>query len=79
MDDAALVGQARLPVAGEEERAVEVDEAARGASTMAGAMASEVPTMQPIISARPRAWAASASASASVRPPVLSSLMLMAS
>jgi hypothetical protein len=42
-------------------------------------MASEVPTMQPIISPKPRASAASAIASASVRPPVLSSLMLTAS
>ena len=41
--------------------------------------ASEVPTMQPIMSAKPSRSASPASASASVRPPVLSSLTLTAS
>ena len=52
---------------------------APGASSIAGAMASDVPTMQPTMISKPGAPAASASASASVRPPVLSSLMLTAS
>ena len=50
-----------------------------GASSIAGAIASEVATMQPIMISKPSACAASAIASASVSPPVLSSLMLTAS
>ena len=49
------------------------------ATSMAGAMASDVATMQPTMIARPRRSASVASASASVSPPVLSSLMLTAS
>ena len=40
-------------------------------------MASEVPTMFPTISLQPFAFASWASLSASVSPPVLSSLMLI--
>ncbi len=43
----------------------------------AGAMPSEVDSMHPVIRPRPRCLAAVARASASVRPPALSSLMLM--
>ena len=42
-------------------------------------MASDVPTMQPIISVKPSRSASATTLSASVRPPVLSSLMLTAS
>ena len=45
------------------------------AMRIAGAMAREVATMQPAITFNPRSRAAARSASASVRPPVLSSLM----
>ena len=53
MDDAALVAQARLPSRARSSGPSRSTKRARGASTMAGAMASEVPTMQPIISAKP--------------------------
>ena len=46
---------------------------------MAGAMASEVATMQPAMMAKPARSASAAIASASVSPPALSSLMLTAS
>ena len=41
---------------------------------MPGAMANEVPAMHPTITCKPNARASRASASASVSPPVLSSL-----
>src|SRR5579863_2978843 len=48
---------------------------ARCATTMPGAMASEVPAMQPTMIPKPATRAAELRASASVSPPVLSSLM----
>jgi hypothetical protein len=42
-------------------------------------MANDVPTMQPAMMSKPMARASQASASASVRPPVLSSLMFTTS
>jgi hypothetical protein len=44
--------------------------------SMAGAMESEVATMQPAMISSPMAFASARSAKASVSPPVLSSLML---
>ena len=42
-----------------------------------GAIASEVPRMQPVMMRMPRRFASAATAKASVNPPVLSSLMLI--
>ena len=79
IDQAAVVAQTALAVAREQQRSIEIDETGLRASSIAGAIASEVATMQPIMISNPSACAASAIASASVSPPVLSSLMLTAS
>ena len=75
-----LVGQRRRAVAGQA-AAGRRDRRNRRpcASSTAGAMASDVPTMQPTMMAKPAARAASRSSSAAVSPPALSSLMLTAS
>ena len=49
-----VIAEPGLPIAGEQQGAVEIDEAAPcRPSRIAGAMASEVPTMQPTISSKP--------------------------
>jgi hypothetical protein len=63
----------RFTVAGQQQGPVEIHIFGALRQVIAGAMASDVATMQPII--RPRASADSARAS--VRPPVLSSLTLI--
>ncbi len=77
-DQRGLVAQAGLAVAGEKQRSVERTNSAPCARRIAGAMPSEVPTMQPTMILRFKARAASRMRSASVSPPVLSSLMLTA-
>ena len=52
--------------------------ASRDEAHARGAMASELDTMQPTMTRKPSACAASSSCKAPVRPPVLSSLMLTA-
>ena len=60
LDAAALIDEAVFAVAGQQQRAVEIDQRASGASSSAGAMASEVATMQPTMIPKPAACAAAA-------------------
>ncbi len=71
MDAAAFVDEAVRPVAGEQSGPSRSTTRARCATSIAGAMASEVATMQPTMSAKPSRSASCAMASASVSPPAL--------
>jgi len=61
----------------EQQGRIEVDDVTKLAYDECGAMASDDPAMHPTINFKPAAVACRASARAAVRPPVLSSLMLM--
>ena len=71
IDEAALVAQAAGPILASSSGPSRSTTRARCATSMAGAIASEVATMQPTMMAKPRRSASAASASASVRPPAL--------
>ncbi len=77
IDQAAVVAQALVAVAGQQQGSVQIDEPGLlRERQQRSSLASEVATMQPIMISKPSARAASAIASASVSPPVLSSLMI---
>ena len=79
IDGAAVVAQAGIAIPASNSGPSRSTKRACCAMSIAGAIDSDVATMQPTMISKPRACAASAIARASVRPPVLSSLMLMAS